>query len=279
MKNIRILIIVLLSAPLWATVITACNSGSTKEEANYREFIDNDSIPAVLKNLVEAVYKNDASLFADQVSYPLVRPYPLKDITSAEEMQSYYNVLVDDSLRKVVLQSVPVDWQEFGWRGISLKDGEYIWLSDSVYAVNYVSKREQQLIDSLTSIERNSLPLQLREGWTPILTLRSEDNGTVYRVDELTANGSQESSLYRLCIYDYKGNSDKLKTQPDRLLKGEEKVEGSANIISYIFADNSGNEYIILPEDMSSGKPSITLPDGTSAELEKAYWYELLSGE
>lgn len=277
MKKIRIYIPSVLSFALLAFVISACGANESKtREANYREFMANDSIPEVLKNIVDAIYNDDPSLFAAQVAYPLQRPYPLKDINSQSEMEAYYHIMVDDSLRNVILSSRPEEWHEYGWRGWSLHDGEYFWTADSLYAVNYISKREHELIDSLLTAERNSLPRQFKEGWTPVITFRSEEKRKIYRIDQLTASAGKYNSVYRLSIFDCDENSPDVHSGLEEIMEGTDKIEGSAGTVSYIFTDNKGRDYVIFPEEPSSGTPALLEPDGSRIDLEKAYWLELI---
>lgn len=255
--------------------ISACSSNANnRETSNYQQILNNDSIPESIKNIVKAVNENDPALFAQNVSYPLQRPYPLKDIQNEEEMKTYYNVIMDDSLRNVILTSTPGDWQRYGWRGYSLKDGDYLWVDESLYGINYLSAKERNMIDSLTKVEIKSLPMQLGTGWTPILALTSDDKDTVYRIDENNQAKGGNKPQYRLAVYDKKKNS--LDGIPDKLLNGHIQIEGSATVVSFVFDDNKGNVYTIYPEDPNSGVPTLIMPDESETELSKAYWHELI---
>ena len=97
-----------------------------------------DSIPEEVKKLVSIVAKDDSAAFSTIVSYPLSRPYPLKDIETSEQMKQYYSVLVDDSLKSVIVTSRPEDWEKYGWRGWGLKGGAYVWLDTEIYDVSYL---------------------------------------------------------------------------------------------------------------------------------------------
>lgn len=258
-------------------LIPACNSDKKQaQSSNYSQILENDSIPPVIKNIVKAIVDNDPDLFAKQVAYPLERPYPLKDIKDEEDMEAYYSTIVDDSLRHVVSSSTPGDWVTFGWRGYSLKDGSYMWIDESLYAMNYVSEKEHVLMDSLSNIEINSLPEQLGTGWVPILTLASADGNKIYRIDKKEADNSENPDHYRLAIYDYKEIKKNVHEMPGILLEGNMDIEGSATIVSYLFPDNYGHVYVIYPDDPGTGKPTLTLPDGHEEELIKAYWYEII---
>ena len=108
-----------------------------------------DSLPTEVKLLVRAIADDDSVGFANMVSYPLQRPYPLRDIDGADQMKSYYKELVDDSLRNVITQAEPKRWSKYGWRGWTLDDGRYIWVDEGVYDVQYLSQKEIKMIDSL----------------------------------------------------------------------------------------------------------------------------------
>lgn len=257
-------------------VLAACTSNKTNQGLSaYDELIGCDSIPEFIKDIVKAVNENNPERFADEVGYPLQRPYPLKDIQNEEEMRLYYPILVDDSLRNVIINSLPADWQKFGWRGYSLDDGTYLWVDEDIYAVNYVSRREREMIDSLTNIEIASLPPEIAKGWQPILAFSTEDGSPVYRIDKSTSGADKKGMRYRLSIY-ADANRETLLKMPELMLPGDIEIEGSANIVSYVFSDKDGNSYVIYPEDPSTGVPTVTLPDSTEEELVKAYWYELV---
>lgn len=257
-------------------MISGCSSGNKTTDSNYEKILRNDSIPQVIKNIVQSVHDNEASAFAREVAYPLQRPYPLKDILDEEEMKEYYPVLVDDSLRNVLVNSTPEEWQQFGWRGYSLKDGSYLWIDESIYAVNYVSSSEENLIDSLTRVELNSLPENLRRGWKPILTLLDPSTGKVYRIDVSVAQSARATPEYRLSVYDNVKDIEALHSMPDLLLSGYMKVEGTASVVSYVFQGKNNEGFVIYPDDPGSGAPVIDLPDGSEQELRKAYWYEFV---
>ena len=97
----------------------SCDRGGAPKSRLDR-LMENDSIPATVKQLVRSVADGDSIQFARLVSYPLKRPYPLHDIENADQMAHYYREMVDDSLRNAILESSPEDWGEYGWRGWSV---------------------------------------------------------------------------------------------------------------------------------------------------------------
>lgn len=278
MINYRGCILTNLSGIFAILMISACSSNNGKSgNSNYNRLLSSDSIPKVIKNIVRAVNENNSSMFAGEINYPLLRPYPLKDIQNQDEMKSYYRVLVDDSLRNRIINSAPEDWQRYGWRGYSLGDGSYLWIDDYIYAINYVSKKERQLIDSLTVVEKNSLPALLIRGWEPILTYESEDKTKIYRIDKQLPSETTKIPAYRLSIYNISEKKNNLLNMPAILMEGYLRTEGTATIVSYVFNDDKNhNQYIVYPEDPGSGTPTITMPDGDEEPLTKAYWYELV---
>lgn len=260
-----------------AILITSCSSEQkTDQPSNYERLMSSDSIPQSIKNIVKAVNDNNPSEFAKMVDYPLERPYPLKDIRNKEEMIAYYNTIMDDSLRNVILNSTPEDWEEYGWRGYSVGDGSYLWVDETIYAMDYLSEKEKNVLDSLNKIEKNSLPKQIRNGWTPVITLLSKETGKIYRIDMFTSVNAEEGHKYRLSIYEDNKDRNSLLNMPDRILNGNIEVEGSANVICYSFHEKDGTEYDIYPDYPSTGTPYIIMPDGSESELSKVYWHELI---
>lgn len=267
------------TALLAVLISPACSSNTKRNtDSNYSQIMSSDSIPQVIKEIVTAINENDPELFAKEISYPLQRPYPLKDIQDMEQMKAYYTVVVDDSLRHVILSSKPDDWEQYGWRGYSLKDGSYLWVDDAIYSITYVSQKEKNMIDSLTLVELNSLPEDVTKGgWIPVLTLLSEENGQVYRIDKCTSTSDQDNPEYHLSVYDFNSDPKNLLKLPALMLNGKLQSEGSAVVESYVFHDKNGKEYIITPDDPEEGMPVIINPDGSQKVLKKAYWYELIN--
>lgn len=247
------------------------------KSANARSAVDAiekcDSLPSDVKLLVRAVADNDSSTFAKLVSYPLQRPYPLHDIMDAKEMTAYYSQLVDDSLRNIITRSTPDNWSEYGWRGWSLDDGRYIWLDEGVYDVQYISQKEQKMIDSLTREEIRNIPPQIREGWKPILCLKNTADGSVYRVDVRTKDNPETGRHYRMAIYGPKANLHNL---PTSLVEGVMEAEGSVGDLVYRFPTGDGKEYVLQPDATDSANPLLILPNDSTIELSKAYWHELV---
>ncbi len=260
---------------LGGIALTACgNSHNSKETPDGAA--ERDSVPSTVKGVVDAVAADDSVSFAKLVSYPLHRPYPLRDISTPEEMTSYYKTLVDDSLRNVISHSTSKEWNEEGWRGWTLDNGQYIWVDESVYAVDYVSAAERREHKRLAESEMSSLHKNLRKGWRPRLCLIDSTTGRIYRVDRAEESKAKDRE-YRLAIY---ANNHKLHDTPEASYSGALSEEGTAESPVYVFVA-PGGRHIILDE-MPADSPYPRIFDGDDDpghELRRAYWRDLLPAD
>lgn len=266
---------VLLAVSLVATGCRSRQDRTQAEHAAVEAIQKSDSVPKIVKQVVRAVADSDAAAFARLVDYPLERPYPLHDVADERAMLSYYPILVDDSLRGVITTSAPSAWSEFGWRGWSLLDGQYLWMDQSIYSVNYVSRREQAMLDSLVRCEMQSLAPSLRGNWSPVMCLRAVDGATVYRID--LAKGSHKGPAYRLTKF---ASPAVMRLAPALTMSGYVALEGSAAIATYHFKARDGEtvDYTPFPPDGSQPTLNATLPSGldTTIAVSPAYWLDLL---
>lgn len=266
-------------SPLLVSVLLLVPAGgcgdSGRSERNATEIEKCDSLPSPVKQFVRAVTDNDSTVFAELVSYPLSRPYPLHDIETPEQMKAYYPVLVDDSLRTVVKNSVPDDWDEYGWRGWSLKRGDYVWIDEELYDVAYVSVRERLMLDSLRSEELGSVDRTLRDGWTPEFCLSGVDDSYVFRVDSRREEG--RPPLYRIAIYE--AGSD-LRGKPKIALRGHREREGTAGTAIYYFGDKTGPKVVYVADVPDGSIPRMEISDSNGKTdtvlVKRAYWLDLL---
>lgn len=255
---------------------TGCGQHPTTEvDATTVEAIESsDSIPAGVKRLVRIVADNDSDGFAQLVSYPLQRPYPLRDIDNAEEMKRYYRDIVDDSLRNVIIHARPERWNQNGWKGWTIDDGRYVWIDESLFDVQYISQKELKKIDSLTNEEVKSINPRIRDGWRPVLCLRDKSNRRVYRIDTRVKDIEHTPHHYRLAVY---GDKADLRGLPALLLDGVMESEGTAGTVIYRFQDKEGKELVLEPDAPDSGYPVLIEPNDSVIELNRAYWHELVN--
>lgn len=267
-------------------VLAGCRRSSSDIPLS-SSLMESDSIPVKVKTLAKAMAENDSDGFSSMVSYPLARPYPLKDVANKEEMKKYYSVMVDDSLRRKVATSTPGAWSEAGWRGWTLEEGNYVWMDDSVYDVTYLSPREKDLMEQLIERERRTLAPELRKGWVPKWVMQDPSDGTIYRIDANSPENSQfwqqwedSTTVYRLAVYD-KGKN--LRDLPKRMLKGRRRMEGTMGETSFYFdslrPDNpdENSEIVIFPYSSESGEPKVfNRNDTIDRPLRKIYWLDVV---
>lgn len=265
----RHFLISLLTAAITGTCLGACSGRGTGSPA-----AGFDSLPPVVQKLTEAITDSDPTAFARLVSYPIQRPYPLHDITDAEEMRHYYTIIADDSLRNVIATAKPSDWSAYGWRGWSLHDGNYIWVYDSIYSITYVSPLEQKMRRRLIGEELSSLAPALQGSWEPVCCMTQADGMHVFRIDRsLRGNGRN----YRLAIF---ASREQMRGKPEQTLNGVRDVEGSIGIISYVFNAPDNRSLTFTPETADGSLPNIVIaaPDGNDSiiTVKMAYWLDLL---
>lgn len=264
------LIAIFYSALLSAVVWGCGNSG---KQSQVEAIAQCDSLPLPVKELVKAVNANDSAAFASFISYPLSRPYPLHDIADEAAMRGYYTTIMDDSLREVILTSPPDAWSEAGWRGWTVADGEYLWIDNELYNINYVSARERNMIASLVKRDMESLPASMRNGWSPEGCYVSE-RGEVYRIDRALA---ERAEPYRLSIYD---SVRSLSGEPRTTYYGAMFTEGTMATPVYSFGEKNGPSVLIEPYLADSDGERVTIVDAdgneTVATLTKAYWLDII---
>lgn len=214
-------------------------SGCTKSSD---KSISHDSLPEDVKPVAQAILEDSPTKFASAVQYPVERPYPLHNIEDSAQMVEYYHTLVDDSLRNKVKETPDSLWQEEGWRGWTLSNGSYLWIDNGqIYAVDYVSKRESEMLDSLSNEELETLDPHLRHGWRPVMCAIDTIDGAIFRID----NDTVQPARYRLAGYTFNTN---LSSTPTIVLYGTLDTEGTMDTRFYHFADSLGNSADYSPD-------------------------------
>ena len=240
------------------------NAGKDKAESSLGEHRPDDALNKLMRSLAEG----DAPGFAALCVYPVIRPYPLKNIEDSVAMVDYFPVLVDDSLRDRMGRSRVEDWESYGWRGWSIGDDRPIWFDEGVQFVDYQSPAESGLRNILAREELMTLSPQYREGWTPVMTLIQTDGSSILRID---ANGDS----YRLMEYEDAGDVSGI---PAMYLLGSLNHEGSANLRYFEFADPAGIKAAYSPD---SDNPDILYFSGPKAgrkemRVRQGYWRDAI---
>lgn len=221
-----------------------------------------------LTKLARALAEGDAQGFASLCAYPIMRPYPLRDIADSVEMVDYFPILVDEPLRSMYRDCRPDDWERYGWRGWNIEGKDLLWFDDGVQMVDYLSPAEAGLQRILVRDELMSLAPQFREGWVPVMTLVEIGGDRVFRIDS-------KDDTFRLMGFDRREN---IRAVPALLLMGKMETEGSAGLQYYNFTSAEGLEAEFSPD---APEPAIWLkhPTADSADtcpVRPAYWRDLL---
>ncbi len=253
-----------------------------------------DEAPEELTTLGEQIAAGNAKAFAKACSYPIERPYPLRNIADTASMESYFPVMIDDSIKQVIKSADSSRWHNTGWRGWTLDNGEYLWWDGDLYAVNYVSAAEKALLKRLADEEMESLAPELRKGWRPYFCLIGVDNGSIYRIDKSSADSVSTGSVsdiateannaytdtdctYRLLVYTK--NSD-LHTAPADSMCGTMNVEGSAGSRRLYFKNRRGHRAEFAMDISDDSSPAIVIVnrnDSASHPVEHVYWRDYLA--
>lgn len=257
-------------------------AGSCRREHKSRSAVEeieqSGAVSAPIKKIVRAVADNDSAQFASLVSYPLPRPYPLHDIVNEGEMQEYYHILVDDSLRNVITRNGPENWDHTGWKGWSLDEGNgsVVWIDSLLYDVPYVSDAERQMLNDARKRDMESIEEGFRAGWEPVAALKATD-GHILRIDAREGLDNTAPGNVRLLVY--APDSD-LSGIPEKVMTGSLSTEGSAMSPIYGFTDSTGNSAIweADPSDMEEAAVVFTTSAGTSIRIpaSKIYWLDLI---
>ncbi len=291
---------------MFAAVVAVLSAGCSRQHGLGKvvEIEKSDSLPKSVKEAVRAIADNDSDRFAAIVSYPLSRPYPLKDIADDKEMRAYYSEMIDDSLKQIITGSGPEKWSADGWRGWTIDEGRYLWIDDKIYEVNYLSAKEKQKLQSLIAEEIASLPTDLRDGWWPESCHISTNRKTIYRLDRENTTGkigkisskerkrkrgrkekvdsygydSIEQMRYRLSIYD---TLTDLRGAPTKILLGRLEREGTAGTQVYYFDNQNGLKAIFERDLPDSEFQRISITDTLRGEtvdtLTTTYWRDLIN--
>lgn len=222
-----------------------------------------------LMELSRSLAEGDAPAFAALCAYPILRPYPLRDIKDSVAMVDYFPILVDDSLSMMFRDTNPDDWESHGWRGWSIGASTPLWYDEGVQIINYISPAEAGLQRMLAREEIMSLAPQFRDGWSPVMTLTEIDGDKVFRIDS-------KADTYRLMGFDRAAN---LGNTPVLLLMGTLRTEGSANMPIYTFSDQEGIEAEFTPDAEPEAK--IFLKHRKSGKehtckVRPGYWRDLI---
>lgn len=169
----------------------------------------------------------------------------LPAIKNKAEMTQRFDEVFDDYLIKLIGNSTVSDWEEVGWRGIMLNNGE-IWIDEfdnklKIKKINYSTSVHLSQKNEMIERERNSLHESIRDFKNPVKV--GETNTQRFRIDRV------EKQL-RLAIWNNK--TTPWDEKPDVISEnGVWQYDGGSEMIgAYIF--NVGKFAYIIPDDEES---------------------------
>lgn len=231
-----------------------------EENCGLSHFSDTLSDGKYHQMILEAIANGDKQTFAKMVSYPLYRPYPVHDIETEEQMIRYFDTLFDKQFRQQIAKLDSNSWDNVGWRGCMVLDGE-IWDDSHIIYVNYSSPLEQHYAEYLRKKDMSRLHPSLRGNWKPYYGCQLDDSAypnfeySFARVDVSTDHDPDKEPSFRVAVFK-KGT--KASDAPAVVLFGERIIEGSMLLESLSF---KSAEYtvIIVMEDVEDGKSYFTI--------------------
>lgn len=252
------------------SVFPLMSCGHKEEE----KVVEHKELPAEVKPVAEAIIDDSPQKLAAATSFPIERPYPIPNIMDSSQLVSYYPVLIDDSLKNTIRSSADSLWHSEGWRGWTLNEKALLWIDEgTLYAIDYVSKKEHHLLDSLRHEEIATLEPNMQGGWIPVACMVDTVGGAVFRIDTDTLIST---NAYRIAGY---SRDAELSGTPTILLYGDLELEGTINSRIYHFNDSIGNSATYTPdvaEDDSVPAVELTRKGETRQYyVIPAYWLEL----
>lgn len=236
-----------------------------------------DSIISRISKVRQYITEGTPTEVAAVFSYPVLRPYPLRDVVDSSAMVEYMSVMVDDSLKTIISAVAPEDWQPLGWRGYTpTEDGDVLMWDGGIYDFSYVSKKEADLRAELSRKEMESLHPSLRKGWQPYYCMRSTVDGTLYRIDYSERDTTEEGEgLLRLLAYPAHTS---LAAMPALILNGHMVSEGSeGNRVLHFSGGDTILDFIMDRSDDS--RQQIDIVKGgeyKSSPVAPIYWRDYL---
>lgn len=243
---------------------------------------DNESVKkSVLKNfrtITQSIISGDADKLASVTRFPILRSYPEKHITNAEELKAMFPILFDDSIRSALRGYSPSDWERVGWRGYMLNDGYYFWADEDgmLSSVNYESEALRNMRSQLREEERQDL--DEAPGWETEICLVATDSSLFVRIENY--DGAKRLHLFF---------RDTVVMPRHYVFNGSVQIEGSCGNKYYQFPCAEDMLFTVWTsslgcEDASERNHVITLPDymylpdsfrNRHIELQRAFWRDV----
>ena len=181
----------------------------------------------LVQKVLQAFKGKNINDIAKLVAYPLEREDPLPPIRNEKEFIQRFNDVFDQHLLSSIVNSkIEKDWNEVGWRGIMLGDGD-IWINydGQISAINYQSPTELMVSNRLRAKGRRALHRSVSQYAKSILNWQTKRYHI--RVDELKDGQLRYTSWSK---------GKKTSQKPDLILhNGMLQMDGTGRNQSYVF--------------------------------------------
>jgi len=182
----------------------------------------------LVKDFVNCIKGDLRGKIASEAHFPIRRQYPIPPVIDSVDFLNRFSEIFDKTLLDQIKGSkIPDDWSHVGWRGIMLHNG-VLWLEDGggLKAVNYQSKFETTIRNSLIEKDRSALHSTMRDYSEPICIVETE--AYRIRVDKF------KDGTFR--YLSWKKNSDVGSIPNLQISGGTLTFDGSGGNHRYIFA-------------------------------------------
>lgn len=218
----------------------------------YSQKLDKKYLPLVT-SFIDCIKKQDIEKLSTKIRFPLKREYPIPPVQNKQDFIKRYKAIFDEEFTKKIINSKPdTDWDDVGWRGIMLFNGD-LWLDydGSLIGINHQSKQESREKTRLIAAEKIKLHPSIQLFQSPVLVF--------------------ETAKYRIRIddlgnYNYRYTSWPIKStmhdQPALTLKnGKYTPDGSGGNHNYQFksGDYTYTCYITVMGETGSAPASLVI--------------------
>lgn len=259
-----------------AVALTGVSCQSSSQPGN-SDSAYSDSVISRITKVRQYITEGTPSEVAGVFSYPVLRPYPLRDVVDSSAMVDYISIMVDDSLKTIISSVAPDQWQPLGWRGYTpTEDGDVLLWDGGIYDFSYLSKQESELKSKLSREEMQSLHPSLRKGWQPYYCMISPEDGTLYRID-ISENDTTENGEGILRLMAYQSHTP-LSSMPVMNLTGHVVTEGSeGNRVIHFSAGDTTLDFIFDRSDDSRSQIDIVKGgEYKTLSVNPVYWRDYL---
>jgi len=192
----------------------------------YSQKLDKKFQPLVTA-FINCIKNKQVEKLSTKINYPLNRAYPIPPIKNKAEFLKRYKEVFDDELSQKISSSKPLtDWDDVGWRGIMLLNGD-VWLDydGKLLTVTDKSAFEAKERARLIALEKTTLHPSINDFANPVLIFETAKYRI--RIDDLG------KMRYRYTSWPIK---NKMSDKPALIIKnGNWTPEGSGGNHNYQF--------------------------------------------